>query len=243
MDGIETTSPIPRKGLFYLEKDSISMIISVLSFISTSFLGYMTFSLQNTSKTFEATGNIETDYLGDKLHAYCGGETTRQEFAPTEDDENLYQLDNGFVQNDVWKQAKSILKTLCNEDGDYSKSIEYVIIYFELKSTTSIFTISPEVQVESIRRNNISPIWKYNELTGKSEWVSVGPLAKDIVMRIPVAISVNKIPISPYISVPRKIRWKSPVNGQTTEINLSFIVNGRQWRSLSAYRTGSGYGT
>lgn len=235
--------------------EKATFVTAFTSLLCTAGIGYMTYQVDAQTKRFEATGSVETEYYGVALYNYCGEPPVQSTGEPG------YDLNDGFVRNEIWQEAVKRTSEQCDgvsrriesymfdsADRDPSKVIpedqdtilKSSLVYIEVGSQSTLFSISPTLTVSNVRVVDGAPIWDYVRRSGPSESVPLGPIRRGVPIRVPVAIVNSYAPEMETVLVPRSISWVSPLNHRRVQLPVDYIVNGRHWRTRKVGVTVSG---
>ncbi|GEM_PF-2340431 len=243
-----------------------AIAVSILSLCAATYLGLQNYRLNAETRSAETLGILDGQYYGVDLHIYCdryknalpgssGGQPANGEMEAVHDvgeqtETDRYDIHAGYVQNAIWNEAESRLKSYCgkvrwydsNESDrpDATPITQATLVFLEVENNSGLYNISPTARVDSMPASGEAPIWAYAHRAGKAEDIPLGPIAKGNPVRLPVAIVTKRVPSWGQVAVPREFMWTSPITNETKRLPLGFIVDGRSWRSIREGVTGSG---
>jgi hypothetical protein len=258
-----TTNRPPRKS--WIEVGTF--LISVFGFCISSISAFLTYRIDSKTKAFDSNGYLDVDYFGVDLYNFCNSEdypkskeSSGVRSAPITDELKplSYNLEQGFIKNSVWREAKVRTSLYCervspitDESGSTigrksnlptknQNVVGYSLVFLAMTSQQSLYSISPTISANYIKNVRNRDIWKYNIENGQNIDIPLGPIKKGEAIFVPIAIIKDFKSNYRDVIVPKSVKWRNPITESTVQVPLDFIVEGEYWRSKQEGVTASG---
>jgi hypothetical protein len=192
---------------------------------------------------FQVTGAIEYSYSVVDIKNFCGSTSKLEDFQANH--MNTMNLYDGFIQNEVWLQAKGIVENACRwvdlppeglspedqkaHDKD-APTLNNRLAYIQISSVGKTFNPRAKLEVKKVPSASAAKIWEFSDKDGAREVIPLGSLDKIVLM--PVAILLNETPHTAAVIVPTRVTWLSPMLQNELEMPLTFIFEGKHWKSI-----------